>query len=151
MRAARGSGCWRGRKSTLRRRLRALPLGGSSARRCRPAPRRTAPPVRAALGRWRVDYYQVPCAHAAAQAARALFVGERLDHPVGDVDARTGINDRLLDDQVKFLVGSDLLNDLVRTLLHCSQLFVLAQIEVFAKLPLHSLQIAAHVGEIALL
>src|ERR1019366_1321476 len=139
------------RKSTWRRRLRASRRDRSSARRRRPGPHRSVRPARGALYRCRDDYCWDPCARATAQSAPALLVGERLDHPVGDVDARTGIDDRLLDDQVEFLVDRDLLNDLVRAFLHRGQLFVLAQIEILSKLPLHSLQIAAHVGEITLL
>src|SRR6185312_4953975 len=34
-----------------------------------------------------------------------LLVSERLDHSFGDVDARAGVNDWILDDQIELLIG----------------------------------------------
>src|SRR2546429_5394492 len=80
-----------------------------------------------------------------------LFVGERLDHLFGDVDALARIHDGILQDQVELLGLGDLQDDLVRALLESRKLLVPAQVHVFAKLALRALQIAREVGEIALL
>src|SRR5262249_21801178 len=84
-----------------------------------------------------------------APSAR-LLVGQRLDHPVGDVDARTRVDD-VLDYHVEFIIESDLLDRLVGALLHRGQLFVAAQTHVLTKFALHPLQVAVLVGEVALL
>src|SRR5690242_15884039 len=80
-----------------------------------------------------------------------LLVGERLDHPVGDVDALARVNDRILQDQVVLLVGGDLLDHLVRALLDARKLLVAAQVQVLAEFALHPRQVARLVGEIPFL
>src|SRR4051794_23239516 len=90
------------------------------------------------------------CLQALVTCAGSL-VGKRLDHLVGDVDALTGVDHRVLENQIELLVGGDLLDDLVRALLDAGELFVAAQVQVLAEFALHALQIARLVGEVPLL
>src|SRR5438067_3732244 len=74
---------------------------------------------------------------------------ERLDHLVGDVDARAGEDGVLEDDVVLFLLG-DLADDAVRLLHDLRQLLVAPLVQVLAELALLPLEIAVQVGELAL-
>src|SRR5947207_5440881 len=82
---------------------------------------------------------------------RTLFVGERLDHLFGDVDALARVHDGILQDQVELLGLGNLQDDLVRALLESRELLVSPQVDVLAKLALPALEIAREVGEITLL
>src|SRR3990172_2580762 len=74
----------------------------------------------------------------------------RLDHLVGDVDARIRIGG-FLEDDVVFLRLGDLADDAVRLLDHLAEFLVAALVHVLAVLALLALELAAEVGEIALL
>src|SRR5690348_9189709 len=92
------------------------------------------------------------CIVRAARTGRAtLLVGERLDHPVGDVDALARVDDRILEDQVVLLVGGDLLDHLVRALLYARELLVAPQVQVLAEFALHPRQVARLVRKVPLL
>src|SRR5712692_6684735 len=84
----------------------------------------------------------------------ALFRGrlafERLDHLVGDVDARAREHG-VLEDDVELLLLRDLPDDAVRLLDHLRQLLVAALVQVLAELALPALEIAVLLGEFALL
>src|SRR5688572_30253513 len=74
---------------------------------------------------------------------------ERLDHLVGDVDTRAGEHG-VLEDDVELLLLRDLADHAVRELDHLRELLVAALVQVLAKLALLSLELAVHVGELAL-
>src|SRR6185503_9405883 len=80
---------------------------------------------------------------------RRRLAFERLDHPVGDVDARAP-EDGILDDEVELLLLGDLGDDLVRLRHDARQLFVAALVEVLAELALLALEIAVQVAPLAL-
>src|SRR4051812_14802951 len=75
---------------------------------------------------------------------------QRLDHLLGDVDARAGEYGVLEDDVVLLLLG-DLADHAVRLLHHLRQLFVAPRIEILAELALLALEIAVELAEIAFL
>src|SRR5689334_311035 len=75
---------------------------------------------------------------------------ERLDHLVGDVDARAR-EDGVLEDDVVLLLLGNLADHAVRLLHHLRQLFVAPLVEVLAKFALLSLELAVGVAEVALL
>src|SRR5882672_6144146 len=80
---------------------------------------------------------------------RRRLAFERLDHPVGDVDARTAV-DVVLQDQVELLLLGDLVDHPVRLLHHLRQLLVAALVEVLAELALLALELAIELTELAL-
>src|SRR5688572_6884142 len=81
---------------------------------------------------------------------RGWLAFERLDHPVGDVDARAREN-RVLEDDVELLLLGDLPDDAVAHLDDLRQLLVAALVEVLAVLALLALELAVEVAELALL
>src|SRR2546422_1139587 len=81
---------------------------------------------------------------------RGRLAFQRLDHLVGDVDARAREDGVLEDDVVLFLLG-DLADDAVRLLHHLGELLVAALVQILAELALPALEIAVHVAEFALL
>jgi hypothetical protein len=83
-------------------------------------------------------------------ARNAICEGPAESSPVGDVDARAREH-RLLDDQVELLLLGDLVDDARGALLQARELLVAAQVEVLADLALQPLEVAADVGELALL
>src|SRR5260370_7168224 len=84
----------------------------------------------------------------------ALFRGrlafERLDHLVGDVDARAREHG-VLEDDVELLLLCDLPDDAVRLLDHLRQLLVAALVLVLSQLALLALEIPLLIAEFALL
>src|SRR5919201_3385769 len=78
-----------------------------------------------------------------------LALLERLDHLVGDVDARAR-EDGVLEGDVELFLLGDLPDDAVRLLDHLRQLLVAALVEILAELALLSLEVAVQVAEIAL-
>src|SRR6185295_7926890 len=81
---------------------------------------------------------------------RRLALLERLDHLVGDVDARAR-EDGVLEDDVVLLLLGDLADDAVRLLHHLRQLLVAALVQVLAELSLLALEVAVQLAELALL
>src|SRR6478735_2851662 len=75
---------------------------------------------------------------------------QRLDHLLGDVDARARENGVLEDDVVLLLLG-DLADHAVRLLHHLGELLVAPRVEVLAELALLSLEVAVELAEVALL
>src|SRR5688572_13659085 len=104
-----------------------------------PASPTASPPSRATISR-----------RVSARAATASPVRERLDDFLGDVDARAGEHG-LLDDEVELLLLGDLVDDPRGALLDPRELLVPAQVQVLADLALQALEVAADVGELALL
>src|SRR6185295_7240143 len=80
---------------------------------------------------------------------RRRLAFERLDHLVGDVDARAAV-DGVLQDQVELLLLGDLVDHPVRLLHHLRQLFVAALVEILAELALLALELAVQLAELAL-
>src|SRR5258706_1807808 len=78
------------------------------------------------------------------------FGVQRLDHLVGDVDARVCVGG-FLEDDVVFLRLGDLADDAVRLLDHLRQLLVAALVDVFAVFALLALEVAVQLAEITLL
>src|SRR5918999_4072250 len=74
---------------------------------------------------------------------------ERLDHFVGDIDARAGEHG-ILEDDVELFLLRDLPDHAVGKLHHLRELLVPPLIEVLAELALLSLELAVEVGELAL-
>ena len=74
---------------------------------------------------------------------------QRLDHLVGDVDARAGEH-RFLQDQVVLLGLEDLLDDLVGALDDRGELLVLALVQVFLELAALALEVAVLLDQLAL-
>src|SRR5919198_700089 len=70
-----------------------------------------------------------------------LALLERLDHLVGDVDARAR-EDGVLEDDVELFLLGDLPDDAVRLLDHLRQLLVAALVEILAELALLALVVA---------
>src|SRR3954468_12207963 len=75
---------------------------------------------------------------------------ERLDHLLGDVDARAGENG-VLENDVVFLLLGDLADHAVRLLHDLRELFVAPGVEVLAELALLALEIPVELAEVALL
>src|SRR5258708_13526956 len=75
---------------------------------------------------------------------------QRLDHLVGDVDARAYVSRHLLEDDVEFLLLRDLADHPVRLLNHLRQLLVAPLVDVLAELALLALEIAVQVAELPL-
>src|SRR5271169_4975393 len=97
----------------------ALSSGATRSITTSPSPA-SSEPQRAASSR-----REIPTACGEPMGVRAappnqarLLVGERLDHLVGDVDPRARKHDRILQYQVEFFQLGNLLDDLVRPLLH---------------------------------
>src|SRR5688572_11014187 len=80
---------------------------------------------------------------------RRLACFERLDHLVGDVDARAR-EYGVLEDDVELLLLGDLADHAVRLLHHLRQLLVAALVEVLAELALLALEVAVELAEVAL-
>src|SRR5512145_2288459 len=76
---------------------------------------------------------------------------QRLDHLVGDVDARADVGRHLLEDDVEFLLLRDLPDYPVRLLDDLRELLVSALVQVLAELALLSLEVAVELAELALL
>src|SRR5437763_15895201 len=91
-----------------------------------------------------------PATVANARSLRGRLALERLDHLVGDVDARAR-EDGVLEDDVELLLLGDLPDDAVRLLDDLGELLVAALIQVLAELALLPLEFAVQVAEIALL
>src|SRR5262245_40552489 len=85
-----------------------------------------------------------------AAGHRLLAFGERLEHPVRDVDARAA-EYGFLHDQVELVGFGDLLDDAVGNLEQLCQLLVAAQVEVLPVLPLYALEVDGHALELLLL
>src|SRR6266540_2962888 len=81
---------------------------------------------------------------------RGRLAFERLDHLVGDVDARAREHG-VLEDDVELLLLRDLPDDAVRLLDHLRQLLVAALVQVLAELALPALEIAVQLAQFALL
>src|SRR5215510_14023069 len=84
-----------------------------------------------------------------ASLRRRLARIERLDHLVGDVDARAREHG-ILEDDVELLLLGDLADDAIGQLHHLGKLLVAPLVEVFAELALLPLEVAVEVGELAL-
>src|SRR5688500_4817299 len=76
---------------------------------------------------------------------------QRLDHPVGDVDARADVGRHLLEDDVELLLLGDLADDAVRLLHDLRELLVAALVQILAELALLALELAVQVAELPLL
>src|SRR3954470_4885326 len=76
---------------------------------------------------------------------------QRLDHLVGDVDARAHVGRHLLEDDVELLLLGDLADHAVRLLHHLRELLVAPLVDVLAEFPLFSLELAIQIAELALL
>src|SRR5688572_28525641 len=81
---------------------------------------------------------------------RGRLAVQRLDHLVGDVDARAREHG-VLEDDVELLLLGDLADDAVGLLHHLRQLLVAPLVEVLAELALLALELAVEVAELALL
>src|SRR5437588_12474779 len=81
---------------------------------------------------------------------RRLALIERLDHLVGDVDARAREHG-VLEDDVELLLLGDMPDDAVRLLDHLCQLLVASLVQVLAELALLPLEVAVLLAELALL
>src|SRR5258706_4113635 len=75
---------------------------------------------------------------------------ERLDHPVGDVDARAGVYG-ILEDDVELLLLGNLPDDAVGVVDDLRQLLVAPLVAVLAQLAQLALVVAVHLAEVALL
>src|SRR3954470_19056901 len=107
----------------------------------------TRPPRRCTISR----SVSGPGTVAKAGSLRRRLVGfERLDHLIGDVDARAR-EDRVLEDDVELLLLGDLPDDAVRLLHHLGELLVAPLVEILAELALLPLEVAIEVGEVAFL
>src|SRR5688572_11068865 len=84
-----------------------------------------------------------------ASLRRWLGRFQRLDHLVGDVDARAREHG-VLEDDVELLLLRDLPDDAVRLLHDLGELFVAALVQVLAELPLPALELAVELAELAL-
>src|SRR5688572_8332158 len=73
---------------------------------------------------------------------RGRLAFQRLDHLVGDVDARADVSRHLLEDDVELLLLGDQADDAVRLLHHLRELLVAPLVEVLAELALLALEIA---------
>src|SRR5918992_2792263 len=82
---------------------------------------------------------------------RGRLAFQRLDHLVGDVDARADVSRHLLEDDVELLLLGDEANDPVRLLHDLRQLLVAPLVQVLAELALLALEIAVEIAELALL
>src|SRR5687768_17349009 len=80
---------------------------------------------------------------------RRRLAFQRLDHLVGDVDARADIGRHLLEDDVELLLLGDQADHAVRLLDHPRQLLVAALVQVLAELALLALELAVHLAELA--
>src|SRR5687767_8125029 len=74
---------------------------------------------------------------------------ERLDHLVGDVDARAAVH-RILENQIELFLLGDLVDHPVGLLDHPRQLLVAALVQVLAELALLALELAVRFAELAL-
>src|SRR5574343_594725 len=81
---------------------------------------------------------------------RLLGFGQCLDHLVGDVDTRAGV-DGFLEDDVVLLGLGDLLDRLVGTIKHAGELFVATLVQVFTELALLALKVTVEFVELPLL
>src|SRR3970040_3007707 len=106
-----------------------------------PASPTTRPPSRDAIS---------PREIGPAMSARGRLAVQRLDYPVGDVDARVRV-DGVLEDDVVLLLLCDLADAAIRLLDHLRQLLVAALVEVLAELALAALEIAVQVVELPFL
>src|SRR5471032_977475 len=79
-----------------------------------------------------------------------LIRGQRLQHLIGDIDARTHVH-RLLHDQVVMLRLGNLLDHLVCLIQHGSKFFIATLVQVFAKFALFALEVLVELRQIALL
>src|SRR5688572_5483984 len=75
---------------------------------------------------------------------------ERLDHLLGDVDARARENG-VLEDDVELLLLGDLADHAVGLLHHLGQLLVAPRVEVLAELALLALEVSVELAEVAFL
>src|SRR5947208_2648571 len=91
-----------------------------------------------------------PATVANARSLRGRLALERLDHLVGDVDARAR-EDGVLEDDVVLLLLGDLADDAVCLLHHLRELLVAPLVEVLAEFALLSLEVAVQLAELALL
>src|SRR2546430_4440037 len=91
-----------------------------------------------------------PATVANARSLRGRLALERLDHLVGDVDARAR-EDGVLEDDVELLLLRDLADHAVRLLDHLRQFLVAPLVQVLAELALLALEIAVQLAELALL
>src|SRR5687768_10227684 len=80
---------------------------------------------------------------------RGRLAVQRLDHLVGDVDARAREHG-ILEDDVELLLLGNLADDAVGELHHLRKLLVPALVEVLAEFALLPLELAVRVGELAL-
>src|SRR5262245_8729175 len=131
-----------------------------------PASPRTLPPKRRAMSRsvWprgapflclprvmtAVSESGIGPASAIRTGPGLLAPGERLEHPVGDVQARTAVH-RLLQDEVVLLRLRDLPDHAVGPLEERGELLVAPQVQVLAVLALHALEIEAQALQLLLL
>src|SRR3970282_646967 len=106
-----------------------------------PASPTTRPPSRDAIS---------PREIGPAMSARGRLAVQRLDYPVGDVDARIRVDGVLEDDVVLLLLG-DLADDAIRLLDHLRQLLVAALVAVVAELALAALEIPVQVVDLPFL
>ena len=102
------------------------------------------------MARCRVDGRHRGGRAAARRAPRYLSASALITFSVMSM-RWLAIHDRVLQDQVELLGLGDLLDHLVRALLHARELLVAAQVQVLAELALRALQVARQVGEVALL
>src|SRR5215472_11262214 len=106
----------------------------------------TRPPRRATICASVIGPAMAPTARS---LGRRLAV-QRLDHLVGDVDARAGVDGVLEDDVVLFLLR-DLADDAVRLFDDLGELLVPPLVQILAELALLSLEIAVQLAEFPLL
>src|SRR3989442_15439510 len=92
----------------------------------------TRPPSREAIS---------PSVSGPGMSLRGRLAFQRLDHLVGDVDARAREDGVLEDDVVLFLLG-DLADDAVRLLHHLGELLVAALVQVLAEFALPARELA---------
>src|SRR5437764_6122945 len=109
-------------------------------------PAATRPPRRATICASVIGPAMAPTARS---LGRRLAV-QRLDHLVGEVDARAGV-DGVLEDDVVLLLLRDLADDAVRLLHDLGELLVAARVQVLAEFALLALEIAVQLAEFALL
>src|SRR5262245_5125766 len=93
----------------------------------------TRPPRRAAI-----------CASVSAMSFGGRLAFQRLDHSLGEVDARVRVH-RILEDDVVLLLLGERADRPVRLLEHLRQLFVAALVQVFLELAAPALEIAIEV------
>src|SRR4051812_41467847 len=110
------------------------------------APAAARPPSRATICASVIGPAMAPTARS---LGRRLAV-QRLDHLVGEVDARAGV-DGVLEDDVVLLLLRDLADDAVRLLHDLGELLVAARVQVLAELALLPLEVAVQLPEFALL